>query len=133
MKGKGEEGEGEGLINFGKWSRISEVIFDVTLCRYEGGGKGGEGTVNESFLWWVMNEAVVLEEKEQYRWARRVDPKDTEVVIAEFLEGEKEMMGKIEGLEGELKGEREKGAERERELMKRIEELERELGRGEGK
>ena len=127
IKGEGA-GEGEGLINFGKWSRISEVVFDVTLCRYEGGGRGGAGKeMNDRFLWWVMNEAVVLEEKEQYRWARRVDPKDTEGVIAEFLRGERDSSRKVNDLERQLREEKERAEEKEKEYLRKIEELQEEL------
>ena len=93
------------LINFSKRSRVFEIILDSSLCQC---GDYSRISYNKEFLAWVMNNAHILSEKEQFLWSRRVDPKDTEMVIAEFIEGELNYLARIQSLEEELKAEREK-------------------------
>ena len=94
-----------GLINFSKRSRVFEIVLDISLCQY---GDYGALQHNTKFLTWVMNDAHMLSEKEQFLWSRRIDPKDTEMVIAEFIEGELDYLARIEALEEELRAEKEK-------------------------
>ena len=105
------------LINFSKRTRTFEILMDVSLCRQ---GEYEESlTPNRQFLSWLMNNAPILSEKEQFLWSRRVDPKDTEMVIAEFIEGEMHFLAQIQTLEQELQAEREKVAKVKAELEKR--------------
>ena len=37
---------------------------------------------------WLENDLVTMDDDTAYKWSRRVEPKDDEALIAEFLKGE---------------------------------------------
>ena len=114
------------LINFSKRTRISEVIFDIHCCQ------NGAYTNLVPFPSFVamLYDTPIMTEKELHLWSRRVDPRDSEMVVAELVDSEKELQSQLEESETREKSFFTRITELEQELAdakKRISELERHI------
>ena len=91
------------LINFSKCARIAEIIFDLSACQM--GGHSGL-SVSPKLVPWISN-LPHLSEKDLYLCSRRAEPKDTEMIIAELVQGEEEYKAQITELEALLQQQKE--------------------------
>ena len=89
----------QSLVNWSKRTKMAEAICDMSFCQK---GEFRGLTCNEKFLSWFVNSAPSLSEKDLFFWSRRVDPKDSEMVICELVQGEMDFIARIQELENTI-------------------------------
>ena len=89
----------QSLVNWSKRTKMAEAICDLSFCQ-KGEFRGIQ--CNKPFLSWFLGSAPSLSEKDLFFWSRRVDPKDSEMVICELIQGEIDCLARIQELENTI-------------------------------